>query len=158
MRRWIAAMVASAALGVSLFAALAVDDATNSFGTYELDLAKSHQTPAPMPKALTVTRERSKGGVKQTTTGANGAAFFVTYTSKHDGAYVGVTGNAPFDEIAVKQADPRTVTDQRKKNGNLYVGAGRTVFSNDGKTMTVSIDGLGADGKPFSQFLVFYKK
>ena len=141
-------------------AAYAAPDAAANFGVYELNLASSSQTTGPMPKTLTVTREVSPEGVKQTTTGltADGAAFYATYTSKHDGKFVTVTGNAPFDRIEVEQVDANTVVDERKKTGTTYVGGGRTVFSNDGGAMTVDIKGVGADGGAFAQHLVFDKR
>ena len=142
---------------VAICAACGADD---TFGTYKLNLAQSSQTQAPMPKSLTVTREAANGAVKQTTTGelANGTAFYATYTSKHDGTDVPVTGNAPFDTIAVRSVDTNTLTDERRKKGGLYQAVGQTTFSNGGKTMTVAIKGTNADGKEFTQLLVFNKQ
>jgi hypothetical protein len=156
-----ASLILSVILTVILpVAAPAAFGADNTFGTYELNFAKSKQAPSPMPRSLTVTREASNGGVKQTTTGeqANGTAFYASYTSKYDGKYVQVTGNAPFDTIAVKRLNANTLTDERNKTGGPYKAVGRTVFSNGGKTMTVTINGTNADGKEFSQLLVFDKK
>ena len=71
---------------------------------------------------------------------------------------VQVRGNAPFDTIAVKQVDANTVTDERKKTGGHYKATGRTVFSNDGKTMTVTIKGINGENRHFTQVLVFDKQ
>jgi hypothetical protein len=92
------------AVAVTSIAALGAD---NSLGTWKLNMEKSKYTGAPMPvKSLNVTREAADGGVKQTTTGeqANGTAINASYTAKYDGKEVQVTGNAPYDIIAVKQA------------------------------------------------------
>ena len=143
-------------------AALAASDAANTFGTYKINVPKSSYTLAPgrIDKSMTVTREASNDGVKQTTNGemADGTPFYASYTSKHDGMEVHVTGNAPFDTIAVMQVNANTVTDERKKTGGHYRATGRTVFSNGGKTMTVTIKGINADNKQFIQVLVFDKQ
>src|SRR3954454_10368075 len=95
-------------LAITVVAACAAD---NSLGTWKLDPAKSKYTPAPMPvKSLAVTRETAGAGAKVTTTGeqADGTAINATYTTQYDGKEVQVTGNAPYDTIAVKQASPNT--------------------------------------------------
>src|SRR5450631_2746523 len=91
------------ALAITTAAAFGAD---NTLGTWKLNVAKSKYTPAPMPvKSLTVTREASDGGVKQTTTGeqADGTAISASYAAKYDGKDVQVSGNAPYDTIAIKQ-------------------------------------------------------
>jgi hypothetical protein len=141
--------------------AVAAVGADNTLGTWKLDVSKSKYTPAPMPvKSLTVTREASDGGVKQTTTGerADGTAINATYTAKYDGKDVQVTGNAPYDTIAVKQVNANTLTDERKKAGSPYKAAARTVVSNGGKTMTTTSKGTNADGKEFTQVFVLDKQ
>jgi hypothetical protein len=111
-------------------------------------------------KSLTVTREASDGGVKQTVTGerADGMAANSSYTAKYDGKDVPVTGNAPYDTIAIKQVNANTLTDERKKTGGSYKVTGRTVVSNGGKTMTTTTKGTNADGKEFTQILVLDKQ
>ena len=141
-------------------AALAAFGADNTLGTWTLNIEKSKYTPAPMPvKSLTVTREASDGGVKQTTTGeqADGTAINASYTAKYDGKDVNVTGNAPYDTIAIKQVNANTLTDERKKAGGPYKATGRAVISNGGKTMTTTVKGTNAAGKAFTQNYVFDK-
>ena len=143
------------------FAALVASAADNTIGTWKLNIEKSKYTPAPMPvKSLTVTKDASDGGVKQTTTGerADGAAVNASYTAKYDGKDVQVTGNAPYDTIAIKQVNANTLTDERKKTGGPYKATGRTVVSNGGKTMTTTAKGTDADGKAFTQTFVFDKQ
>ena len=132
------------ALAITTIGALGAD---NSIGTWKLNLEKSKYTPAAMPvKSLTATREASDGGVKVTTTGeqANGAAINASYTAKYDGKEVQVTGNSPYDTVAVKQVDANTLTDARKKSGGKYQGTSRMVVSNGGKTMTTTTKGTNA--------------
>ena len=146
------------ALALTTVAALAAD---NTIGTWKLDVAKSKYTPAPMPiKSLTVTREASDGGVKHTTKGerADGTAINASYTAKYDGKDVQVSGNSQYDTIAIKQLNANTLTDDRKKTGGPYKATGRTLVSNGGKTMTTTTTGTNADGKEFTQVLVFDKQ
>lgn len=146
------------ALAVTTVAAFGAD---NTIGTWKLNVSKSKYTGAPMPvKSLTVTREASDGGVKQTTTGeqADGTAINASYTAKYDGKDVQVTGNAPYDTIAIKQVNANTLTDARKKTSGKYQGTSRIVVSNGGKTMTTTTKGTNADGKEFASTFVFDKQ
>jgi len=149
------ALVAFALTGV---AALAAD---NTLGTWKLNVARSKYTPAPLPiKSLTVVREASDGGVKQTTTGerTDGTKVNASYTAKYDGKDVQVTGNSQYDTIAIKQVNADTLTDERKKTGGPYKATSRMVVSNGGKTMTTTTKGTNADGKEFTQVLVLDKQ
>ena len=146
------------ALALTTAAAFGAD---NTLGTWKLNVAKSKYTPSPMPvKSLTVTRDASDGGSKQTTTGerTDGTAINATYTAKYDGTEVQVTGNAPYDMIAVKQVNANTLTDTRRKTDGKYRGTSRLVVSNGGKTMTTTTKGTNADGKEFTQSFVFDKQ
>jgi hypothetical protein len=146
------------ALAITTIAALGAD---NTIGTWKLNVEKSKYTGAPMPvKSLTITREASADGVTQTTTGelANGTAINASYTAKYDGKDVQVTGNSPYDTIAIKQVNANTLTDERKKTGGAYKATGRAVVSNGGKTMTTTSKGTNADGKAFTSTFVFDKQ
>jgi hypothetical protein len=146
------------ALAITTVAALAAD---NTIGTWKLDIAKSKYTPAPMPiKSLTLTREASDGGVKQTVTGerADGTAASGSYTAKYDGKDVQVAGNSPYDTIAIRQVNANTLTEERKKTGGSYKGTSRIVVSNGGKTMTTTVKGTNDQGKAFTQVFVFDKQ
>jgi hypothetical protein len=145
-------------LAITTIAALGAD---NTIGTWKLNVEKSKYTPAPMPvKSLTVTREASDGGVKQTVTGerADGTAASGSYTAKYDGKEVQVTGNAPYDTIAVKQVNANTLTEERKRTGGSYKGTSRIVVSNGGKTMTTTVKGTNDQSKAFTQVFVFDKQ
>jgi hypothetical protein len=146
---------------VFVMAAITAFAADNTIGQWKLNIEKSKYTPEPMPvKALTVTREASDGGVKVTTTGeqASGTPIKASYTAKYDGKEVHIEGNSPYDTIAVKQPNPNTVTETRKKSDGPYRGTNRMVVSNDGKTMTATMKGTNADGKPFTATFVFEKQ
>lgn len=146
------------ALAITAAAAFGAD---NTIGTWKLNVAKSTYTPGPMPvKSLTITREASDGGVKQTVTGerADGTPATGSYTGKYDGSEVQVTGNSPYDTIAIKQVNANTLTEERKKTGGSYKATSRIVVSNGGKTMTATVKGTNADGKAFTQVFVFEKQ
>ncbi len=146
------------ALAITTIGALGAD---NTIGTWKLSAEKSKYTPAPMPvKSLTVTREASDGGVKVTTTGeqADATPINASYTAKYDGKDVQVTGNSPYDTIAIKQVNADTLTDARKKTGGKYQATSRIVISNGGKTMTTTTKGTNAEGKTFTSTFVFDKQ
>ncbi len=54
--------------------------------------------------------------------------------------------------------DDNTTTDQRMNTGSPYRASGRTVFTNHGKKMTVTIKGINDAGTEFTQILVFDKQ
>jgi hypothetical protein len=146
------------ALAITTIGALGAD---NSIGTWKLNAEKSKYTPAPMPvKSLMITREASDGGAKVTTTGeqADGTQINASYTLKYDGKDVQVTGNSPYDTIAVKQINANTLTDERKKTGGPYHGTSRIVISGGGKTMTSTTKGTNAAGAAFTSTFVFDKQ
>jgi len=146
------------AVAITTFGALGAD---NSLGTWKLNMEKSKFTGAPMPvKSLTITREASDGGAKVTQTGeqADGTKINAGYTVKYDGKDVQVTGNAPYDTIAIKQVNANTFTDERKKTGGSYKAAGRMVISGGGKTMTTTSKGTNAAGVAFTSVFVFDKQ
>jgi len=154
-------MILSKALIALAITTVAAFGADNTLGTWKLNVAKSKYTPGPLPiKSLTVMREASDGGVKQTTTGerADGTKVDASYTAKYDGNDVHVAGNSQYDTIAIKQVNANTLTDERKKTGGPYKASARTVVSNGGKTMTTTTKGTNADGKEFNQILVLDKQ
>ena len=145
---------------LTLTAAVALA-ADNTIGTWKLNAEKSKYAGAPMPvKSLTLIREASDGGVKQTTTGeqTDGTAIKAGYTAKYDGKDVQVTGNSPYDTIAIKQVNANTLTDTRKKTDGKYQATSRIVVSNGGKTMTATTTGVNADGKEFTGVFVYDKQ
>ena len=146
------------ALAITTIGALGAD---NSIGTWKLNVEKSKYTPAPMPvKSLMIVREASDGGAKVTTTGelADGTAINASYTAKYDGKEVQITGNSPYDTIAIKQVNANTLTDERKKTGGSYLGTSRIVISGGGKTMTSTTKGTNAAGAAFASTFVFDKQ
>jgi hypothetical protein len=145
---------------VIVIAAFGAND--NTLGTWKLNTAKSKLAANPSPlKNLTVVREASGDGVKVSNTGerADGTQIKTSYTAKYDGSESAITGTGlQYDTISIKQVNANTLTDERNKAGGPYHATGRTVISNGGKTMTTTIKGTSAEGKPFTATNVFDKQ
>jgi hypothetical protein len=139
--------------------AIAVFAADHSLGTWKLNMEKSKFSPSAPVKSLTSTREASDGGVKVTTTGeqANGTPINASYTAKYDGNRYPVTG-APYDTIAITQANADTLTATLKNTGTKYSATARSVISKDGKTMITTTQGNNAEGNPISFTMVYEKQ
>jgi hypothetical protein len=156
MRR--ALVIAVAAL---VLAALAFG-ADNTLGSWKYNAAKS--TPAPglsQVTSLTIMREAADGGAKVSVKGerADGVKIDFSYTAKYDGKEVTIAGiSQTWDTTAIKQVDANTIAEERSKKGGKYHGTYLTVISKDGKTMTATSKGIGADGKPFTAQAVFDKQ
>jgi hypothetical protein len=99
--------------------------------------------------------------VKVTTTGegSNGTVINFTYTAKYDSNEYSVAGTgAPFDTISIKQVDANTLIDERRKAGSAFHATVPSVVSKDGKTLTTTAKGIDANGKPFSNTLIYEKQ
>ena len=149
-------------LGIT-FAVLAMTaiafGADNTLGTWKYNTAKSKGAAGVSPITnLTLTREAIDGGVKTTGKGerADGTKIDTVTTAKYDGKSVTVTGTGlAYDTVATKQVNANTVTEERTKQGTKYHVTARRVVSADGKTMTVTMKGNDADGKPISSTVVW---
>ena len=144
------------ALAITVIGGLAAD---NTLGTWKLNMEKSKFSPSAPIKSLTVTREASDAGVKQTSTGerADGAPINSSYTAKYDGKEYPVTG-APYDVISIKQVNANTYTVTQKKTGGKYNQTGRNVVSKDGKTLTGTRKGADSEGKASTATMIFEKQ
>ena len=153
--RKILTQIALAAV-VTATGALAAD---NSLGTWKLNIERSRFSPSTPVKSLTTTREEAGRGIKVTTAGAraDGTPINSSYTAKYDGSESPVTG-APYDTISIKQVNANTFTYTAKKKDGKYSIIGRSVVSKDGKTMTNTIKGTGADGKPYNATMLWDKQ
>ncbi|MGA8087157.1 MAG: hypothetical protein WCA10_07615 [Terracidiphilus sp.] len=158
MRRMFSLALAALALTTTLVAL----DADNSLGTWNVNIAASKYTPAPLPvKSLTVVREVFPGGVKVTTTGerTDGTAINTTYSANYDGTPAGVTGKgSPYDTVSLKRVDANTFNYEAKNTTGKYSATGRIVISNEGKRMTLTAKGIDADGKELTLLLVYDKQ
>jgi hypothetical protein len=103
--------------------------------------------------------EAADGGIKATVTGQrqDGTPINASYSVKYDGKEYPVTG-APWDTLSMKQIDANTFTSVAKKTGGKYHSTGRTVISKDGKTMTLTVKGTDAEGRPMSGTYIYEKQ
>ena len=143
-------------VAITVTGALAAD---NSLGTWKLKMERSKFSPSAPVKNLTATREASDDGVKVTMTGerADGTPINGSYTAKYDGKQYPVTG-APYDSIAIKQVNTNTFTSSQKNSGTKYNTTSRAVISNDGKAITITTRGTGADGNAIRYTMVYDKQ
>ena len=130
-----------------------------SMGTWVLNVAKSTYSPGPASKSATRTYTPAPNGYKFSSDGvdAKGAKTHVEFTTAFDGKYHVMTGNTAADSIKVTRVDANTVKSTQKKGAKEVTQTTRTV-SSDGKTLTTSAKGTGADGKPFTNVEVFDRK
>lgn len=150
------------ALGI-LLATLAIAaiawGADNTLGTWKYNTAKSKQASGMPPiTSFTVTYEAADGGVKITGKGerADGSKIEVATMVQYDGKEVAVTDTGlPYDTVAYKQVNANTLIADRSKRGGKYRSTVRLVVSADGKMLTQTAKGTGADGKPFTTVAVF---
>ena len=136
--------------------------AVSSVATWKFNAAKSKSTSTNPIKSQTDVRETTPdGGVKVTRTGqfTDGTPNAGTYSYNYDGkeSSVAATG-LPFDKISVKRVDANTTSWEVKKTGGKHHATGQNVISKDGKTLTQTAKGTGAEGKPEESTNVFDKQ
>jgi hypothetical protein len=98
-------------------------------------------------------REAVPGGVKVTNTGerTDGTPINSTYTAKYDGSPSPVSGHGlPYDSVSLKQVNANTFAYDAKKTDGKYHVHGRLTVSPDGNTLTLTVRGTDANGKPIT--------
>jgi hypothetical protein len=128
-------------------------------GTWTLNVAKSKYDPGPAPKGGTTTYEPAGKGYKVTVKAepASAPALQWSYTTDLDGKDSPMTGNPNADTIAVKRVDANTLEAVAKKGGKELTKQKRVVNA-DGKTMTITITGMNAQGQKVNNVAVYEKK
>ena len=128
-------------------------------GTWDLDVAKSKFDPLPALKSETRTYALAGADIKATSKTVDGAGKTTTgaWTVNYDGKDRPQTGNADADTLALTRVDALTTTFSQKKAGKVVI-TGTRVIAKDGKTMTITSKGTNAQGKPFTEVLVFTKR
>lgn len=153
-RLLVSAVVLSA--GVGGVAGQARDPRT---GTWILNVAKSTYKPGPPPKRQTVRIEPSGQGehVRSDALNANGTRVVVDYTAAYDGTDYPLKGSPVANTVALKRIDAYTTERFDKKDGHVML-VYRRVVSQDGKTMTVTVNGVNAQRQQVSNTVVFEKQ
>lgn len=126
-------------------------------GTWKLDVAKSKDGTRKSD-----TRSYTQSGDSVTVhieiVNSDGSTQVYGYTGKADGKDYPWTGQVPggAETVSVKRVG-NTFTAEGKKGGKLLFTT-RTTFSADGRVMTLTTKGAGADGKPIDAVRVYDKQ
>jgi hypothetical protein len=132
-------------------------------GRWTLNVAKSQFKTSPAPKTQIVTIvPEGKDGVKVTAdvVRTNGAKAAFEYAAQYDGKEYPRTetgdGAVQGQTVTVKRLDARTVERITFLKGKKLI-IEKWEISRDGKTRTVTQSGVGPDGKPVDNVLVYEK-
>jgi hypothetical protein len=125
-------------------------------GTWQLNVTKSTYKPGPPPKSQIVRIEPSGQGerVRSDALNTNGTRVVTEYTAAFDGTDYPLTGSLVANSVSLKRIDARTTERVDKKDGHVMLVYKRVV-SPDGKTMTVTVNGVNAQGQQVSNVVVF---
>lgn len=128
-------------------------------GTWILNVAKSSYKPGPAPRSQTVKIEPSGQGehVRSEARNANGTRVVTEYTAAFDGTDYPLKGSPVANAVVLKRIDARTTERFDKKDGHVVL-VYRRVVSPDGKTMTVTVNGVNAQGQQVSNVVVFERQ
>ena len=157
-RRFLFGLVAIAVVSLPGLA----EDVQN--GRWTLNIAKSQFKPSPAPKTQIVTIvPAGKDGVKVTAdvVRGNGAKAAFEYAGQYDGKENPRTetgdGAVQGQTVTLKRIDNHTVERITYLKGKKLI-IEKWAISPDGKTRTVTQSGVGPDGKPVDNVLVYEKK
>lgn len=147
-------------LGVAMVLASAVVLAQSDphVGTWVLSLEKSKYAPGTAPKSQISVFAVAGDGLKvrtraDTTTGTNNTE----YTATFDGKDHPVKGNPDWDTTSLKRIDSHTIEFTRKKAGKV-VQTARSTVAKDGKTRTVTVTGVNAQGQKVNTSALYIKQ
>ena len=117
-------------------------------GRWKLNVAKSSYLPGPAPKSQTRVYEANADGIKVTirTVGEDGKTTVVEHPVNYDGKEQPVTGSSQSDAIEMQRIDDHT-SESVMKHANKIIGRNRRVVAEDGKTMTITYEGLDSRGR-----------
>jgi hypothetical protein len=146
-------LAAVIAAGRTAYAQTPTDPA---IGSWTLNLAKSKYAPGPAPRSQTITITAVAKGVKVVSKGVDGKGkpTSTEFTAGFDGKDVSVLFNLIYDSVSQKRVDARSTEIVRKKAGKVVQTATRAV-SADGKTMTITTNGVDDQGRTVSNVAVF---
>jgi hypothetical protein len=156
-RRVVVAVLAAGALATALpQAGLAQNNPLT--GTWKLNLAKSKYSPGPPPKSATLTYRADGNFVRRIADGvdADGKPTKSEWMHIYDGNSYSTTGVPGYDATAYTRVDARNINFIRT-NAGKPAQTGSIVISADGKSLTITTSGTGANGQPFNN-VAFYDK
>jgi hypothetical protein len=128
-------------------------------GTWVLSLEKSKFAAGTAPKSQRSVYSAAGKGFKVTTATVNaaGAQVNTEYTAEADGKDYPVKGNPDWDTTALKRVDANTIEFTRKRGGKV-VQTARSVVAKDGKSRTVTVTGVNAQGQKLDTVSVWIRQ
>ena len=128
-------------------------------GTWRLNIEKSIYKPGPPSRSVTVRIEPSGQGehVRSESIDATGARIVTEYVAAYDGTDYPLKGSPVANTVALKRIDAYTTERFDKKDGHVML-VYRRVVSTDGRTMTITINGVNARRQQISNTLTFEKQ
>ena len=136
-------------------ACFAADDP--QMGTWKLNEAKSKLAPG-MGKSMTVTYSEQGDKIKVAVNGMDkdGKPTQGVWVGKWDGKAYKAKGNLAWDSAAYKVVNDYTNDITTMKDGKV-MWTGHITVSKDGKSRTVNVNGIDANGKKFTSKAVYDK-
>ena len=130
-------------------------------GNWKINVAKSHyKTATPPMSQMVAIAPQGKDGVKVTVVAINakGEKLTVEYAAQYDGKEYPRTetgaGAVAGQTVSLKRIDARTTERVTYLKGKK-LGTEKWEISSDGKTRTVTQSGVGPDGKPVDNLLIY---
>ena len=150
--------IAAVAVALSFIGTAACFAANPHIGNWKLNGAKS-KIPAGMGKNTTVTYTEEKDKIKVAVEGVDkdGKPAHSVWVGKFDGKAYPLKGNLSYNSVAYKMVNDRTNDITTMKDGKM-IWNGRITVSADGKSRTVTINGIDANGKKFKGKAVYDKE
>lgn len=152
-RQWIWCLAAALTFAFALSGRAAAAD--DWMGSWKLDPSKSHYSPGPAPKSMSLTFSPEPGGWKLATEQPDekGQPVKGGYAGKTDGKEYPWTSNPNADVVMLKRVDDNSFETTWKKGGKVTLTS-RGVVSNGGKTLTITQTGKDAQGKDVHNVMV----
>jgi hypothetical protein len=132
-------------------------------GTWQINLAKSSfGTPEAAYKKSVIRIEPAKQGqqrMRVETVAANGQLMQYEFSAGYDGKPYPLKGRGmiPQDTVTLKRLDERTFERVFRRGERITITAVNRV-SADGKTLTLTQNGIGVGGKPLKLTLIYEKQ
>jgi hypothetical protein len=134
----------------------AADNASMIVGSWVLNEQKSEFSPGRAPRTRQVTYERTAAGVRfvATTVDVAGNTIQEEWTGIEDGRDFPYKGSRDFDTQSIRITGKLRAEIITKRAGRIAMGGTRVLASN-GKTMTITLNGTGADGQVIKEVMIF---
>ncbi len=146
---------------LTIAVAIQLPAADLSLGTWKLDTAKSKYSPGPGPKSSTAVYTADGDWIvtKTESVSAEGKATSTSQRYKRDGKeypWNNPNGTGKMT-VTMKQIDDHHTSGTQTRDGKV-VSTFKSAISKDGKTRTLTSSGTNADGKKFSNVVVYTKQ